>query len=64
MDKLAVVTIYNDGSMRIADGLTTGNLRRIGQQLIEAADLVKIPINPNANGNRPEAEAEAAEPPH
>ena len=53
MNRTAILTIYNDGTVERAD-MSAGDLRNIGQQLIAMADSVVIRGTPAANGQEPE----------
>jgi hypothetical protein len=53
MNRTAILTIYNDGTVERAD-MSAGDLRNIGQQLIAMADSVVIRGTPATNGQEPE----------
>ena len=50
MNRTAILTIYNDGTVERAD-MSAGDLRNIGQQLIAMADSVVIRGTPVMNGD-------------
>lgn len=54
-ERKVLLTFYSDGSIWTERGMTTGQVRQIGQRIMAAADQVPIP---SINGNHQNVEQE------